>query len=200
MPTTEEAVEFPPSAGQFAVPLVVGMVLATGLVYLGLRWAADPMTVAELRACAYTAALGVVGALILPHSGGAQLTPEYLVALSAFGQRERHIRWADVSAIDVHRMAGVSRVSVSLVTGKRLILASGPETIPASAALRGLRWLPLRTGHRVASGPSPKSSTDIPHPRNSMSVAPDTLHPTMRNTRRRSTVPAGRRRARSATL
>jgi hypothetical protein len=46
------------------------------------------------------------------------------VALSATGRRERGIRWADVSRIDVCRTAGVSRVSVSLVTGERLILAA----------------------------------------------------------------------------
>lgn len=109
-------------AAQFAVPAILGMALATGLLYLGLRWTADPMTAAELRSCTYAATVGIVGALILPRVRGARLTPEHLVAFSAFGQRECPIRWSDVSGIDVHRSAGVRRVSLSLVTGERLTL------------------------------------------------------------------------------
>lgn len=105
-----------------AVPLVLGMALATGLLCLGLRWTADPMTVAELRDCAYAAAVGVVGALVLPRSTGVRLTLEHLVTFSGFGRRERRIPWADVSGIDVRRTFGVASVNIALVTGERLTL------------------------------------------------------------------------------
>lgn len=121
---TEGTVELRLTAAQVAVPVVLGIALATGLLQLGLRWTADPMTAAELRDCAYAAGAGVVGALVLPRLRGARLTPEFLVAFTAFGQRERRIPWVNVSGIDVHRTAGVGRVRVCLVTGECLTLAA----------------------------------------------------------------------------
>ncbi|MCJ0869484.1 hypothetical protein [Streptomyces sp. AP-93] len=121
---TEGNVELRLTAAQVTVPVVLGLALATGLLQLGLRWTADPMTAAELRDCAYAAGAGVVGALVLPRLRGARLTPEYLAAFTAFGQRERRIPWANVLGIDVHRTAGVRSVSVRLVTGECLTLAA----------------------------------------------------------------------------
>lgn len=46
------------------------------------------------------------------------------MAFTAFGHRERRIPWVNVSGIDVHRTAGVSRVRVRLVTGERLTRAA----------------------------------------------------------------------------
>ncbi|MFD9539827.1 hypothetical protein [Streptomyces sp. NPDC060022] len=124
MRRTGEGVEFRVGTAQMAVPLVLGMASATGLLCLGLRWTADPMTAAELRDCAYAAGVGVLGALALTRSTGVRLTHEHLVAISPFGRRERRIRWADVSGIDVRRTFGVTRVNISLVTGERLTLSA----------------------------------------------------------------------------
>lgn len=82
------------------------------------------MTAGELRACAYAAGAGVVGMLILPRTKGAQLTPACLVTFTAFGHHKRRNRWADISGINVRRIAGVRRVSVLLVTGERLTLTA----------------------------------------------------------------------------
>lgn len=121
---TEGTVELRLTAAQIAVPVVLGFALATGLLQLGLRWTADPMTAAELRDCAYAAGAGALGALVLPRLRGARLTPECLVTFTAFGQREHRIPWVNVSGIDVHRTAGVSRVRVRLVTGECLTLVA----------------------------------------------------------------------------
>jgi hypothetical protein len=94
------------------------------LLYLGLRWTADPMTATELRTCAYAAILATVAVVILPRSGGARLTPEHMVVFSHIGQSKRQIPWADITRIDVRRVLGVRQVSISLVTGKRLTLAA----------------------------------------------------------------------------
>ncbi|MEU2432523.1 hypothetical protein ABZ611_23995 [Streptomyces sp. NPDC007861] len=124
MERTEECVDFRLSTAQLAVPLVGGVALATGLLCLAPAWTADPMAAAELRACAFAGGAGVIGALVRsPHGAGARLTLEHLVIVSSFGRRRR-IRWADVSRIDVRRTAGVRQVSVSLVTGERLVLAA----------------------------------------------------------------------------
>lgn len=66
----EGTVELRLTAAQVAVPVVLGIALATGLLQLGLRWTADPMTAAELRDCAYAAGAGAVGALVLPRLRG----------------------------------------------------------------------------------------------------------------------------------
>ncbi|WP_433916919.1 hypothetical protein [Streptomyces sp. NBC_01744] len=121
---TDETIDFRLGSAQVAVPVLLGMALATGLLYLGLRWTADPMTAGELRTCAYAVGAGVIGVLILPRSRGARLTPECLVIFSPFAQRERRIPWADISSIDVRRSVGVRRVRISLVTGERLPLAA----------------------------------------------------------------------------
>lgn len=120
----DEAIDFRLGSAQVAIPVLLGMVLATGLLYLGLRWTADPMTAGELRGCVYAVGVSVIGVLILPRSRGARLTTECLVTFSPFAQRERRIAWADISSIDVRRSAGVRRVSISLVTGERLPLAA----------------------------------------------------------------------------
>lgn len=118
----DQGVEFRVGAVQMAVPLVLGTALATGLLCLGLRWTADPMTAAELRDCAYAAGAGVLGALVLARPTGVRLTLEHLVTFSPFGRQERRINWADVSGIDVRRTFGVTSVHISLVTGERLTL------------------------------------------------------------------------------
>lgn len=120
----EGAVDMPVGAAQLVVPVVLGMALATGLLYLGLRWTADPMTAGELRTCAHTAVVGVVGIRILTRDRGTRLTPECLEACSPVSQRERRIPWADIARVDVRRSAGVRRVRLALVTGEHLTLAA----------------------------------------------------------------------------
>lgn len=121
---TEGTLEYRVGAAQAAVPVLVGTALAMRLLYLGLRWTADPMTATELRTCAYAAILATVAVVILPRSGGARLTPEHMVVFSHIGQSKRQIPWADITRIDVRRVLGVRQVSISLVTGKRLTLAA----------------------------------------------------------------------------
>jgi hypothetical protein len=121
---TEGTPEYRVGAAQAAVPALVGAALAVCLVYLGLRWTADPMTATELRTCAHAVILATVAVVILPRSGGARLTPEHMVVFSHIGQGKRRIPWADITRIDVRRVLGVRQVSISLVTGKRLTLAA----------------------------------------------------------------------------
>lgn len=120
----EGTVDIPVGSAQLVVPLVLGTALATGLLYLGQRWTADPMTAGELRTCAHTAVVALVGARILSRDRGTRLTPECLEACSPLSQRERRIPWADIVSVGVRRGAGVRRVRLALVTGEHLTLAA----------------------------------------------------------------------------
>lgn len=120
----EGTVDIPVGSAQLVVPVVLGMALATGLLYLGLRWTADPMTTGDLRTCAHAAVVAVVGVRVLTCDRGTRLLPEYLEAYSRVSHRGRRIPWADIVSVDVRRSAGVRRVHLALVTGEHVNLAA----------------------------------------------------------------------------
>lgn len=137
MRRTDGTPEYRVGAAQAAVPLLVGAALAMCLLYLGLRWTADPMTTTELRTGAYAVILATGAVVILPRSGGARLTPEHMVVYAAIGQGKRQIPWADITRIDVRSILGIRQVSISLVTGKRLTLAAPQSFLDRRFDTRG---------------------------------------------------------------
>ncbi|MFJ5934510.1 hypothetical protein [Streptomyces sp. NPDC093071] len=123
MRPAEKVSGFRLSVPQTAVPIILGMTLAVGIVYLGLWLSDDPMTAEELRTIAYAAGAGAIGALLLPRMYEVRLTPEGLSTSTPLERRHRRlIPWHDISEINVRRTTGVDRVVISLESGEKVTL------------------------------------------------------------------------------
>ncbi|WP_181804622.1 hypothetical protein [Streptomyces shenzhenensis] len=104
---------------QLVLPVLLGSLTATALLYVGLAFTSDPMGIGELRQLLLTAV--VAGAVVaLAYRGhGVSLTEEALVFQ---GDRRRRIPRTDIIRLEVRRTLGVSRVAVHTVDGRHTML------------------------------------------------------------------------------
>ncbi|MFD3584849.1 hypothetical protein [Streptomyces sp. NPDC058683] len=104
---------------QLALPVLLGFLVGTALLYGGLAFTAQPMELRELGQCLTAAA--VAGAVVpfLHRRHGVSLTEDALVVL---GERSLRIPWADIRHLEVRRSWGVSHVAVHTADGRRRVL------------------------------------------------------------------------------
>jgi hypothetical protein len=106
-------------ARQLVSPVLLGCLIATALVYLGLAASGDPMSTGELEPFLWATPLSCAVAALTTRGYGVILTDEALVLI---GDRRRRIVRTAILRLEVQRTLGVSRVAVYTTDGRRTML------------------------------------------------------------------------------
>lgn len=104
---------------QLVLPVLLGLLAGTALLYGGLSFTAQPMDLSELGQCVMAAIVASAVVAFLYRRHGVSLTEDALVVL---GDRRRQIPWTDILRLEVQRTWGVSRVAVYTADGRRAML------------------------------------------------------------------------------
>lgn len=104
---------------QLVLPVLLGLLAGTALLYGGLAFTAQPMDLGELGGCVVAAILASAVVAFLYRRHGVSLTDDALVIL---GDRRRQVPWTDILRLEVQRTWGVSRVAVYTVDGRSAML------------------------------------------------------------------------------
>ncbi|MGW0419986.1 hypothetical protein [Streptomyces sp. NPDC003015] len=113
------AVSFKLETLQLVLPVLLGLLAGTALVYGGLAFTAQPMGLSELGQCVMAAIVASAVVAFLYRRHGVSLTEDALVVL---GDRRRQVLWTDILRLEVQRTWGVSRVAVYTADGRRTML------------------------------------------------------------------------------
>lgn len=104
---------------QIALPVLVGTLVGTGLVYAATAATSSPMQPTELMQCLVAAAIATVAIPLLSRRYGVAITQDALIVL---GDRRSRIPREAVRGIDVRSTLGVRQVSIILKSGERASL------------------------------------------------------------------------------
>jgi len=104
---------------QIALPVLVGTLVGSGLVYAASAATSSPMQPSELIQCLVAAAIATVVIPLLSRRYGVTITRDVLIVL---GDRRSQIAREDVHGIEVRSTLGVRQVSIILKSGGRASL------------------------------------------------------------------------------
>lgn len=104
---------------QLVVPVFLGCLTATAVLYTGLAAGGDLMPISELAQILSATLVSCVVVALTARGHGVSLTEEALVMS---GDRRRPIPRTDILRMEVQRSLGVSRVAVYTADGRRTVL------------------------------------------------------------------------------
>ncbi|WP_371580393.1 hypothetical protein [Streptomyces sp. NBC_01314] len=104
---------------QSVLPVVLGFLGGTALVYAGLALASDPMGGDRLRQCVSGALTATVVVAVLRRNDEVTLAEDALVVR---GTRRRRIPWTGIQRLEVRRILGVRQITVHTTDGRRATL------------------------------------------------------------------------------
>ncbi|WP_455356752.1 hypothetical protein [Streptomyces sp. SYSU K217416] len=112
-------VTFRLSALQIALPVLVGTLVGSGLVYAAMAATSSPIQSTELINCLAAAAIATVVTPLLSRRYGVSLTGDVLIVL---GDRRSQIPRDAIHGLEVRSTLGVRQVSIILKSGGRTSL------------------------------------------------------------------------------
>ncbi|MGW6790801.1 hypothetical protein [Streptomyces chartreusis] len=118
-PPINGTVSFKLRTHQLILPVLLGLLAGTALLYGGLAFTAQPLTLSELAQCVTAAVVASVVVAFLYRRHGVSLTNDALILL---GDRRRQIPWTDILRLEVQRSCGVSRLAIYTTDGRCTML------------------------------------------------------------------------------
>ncbi|WP_216589593.1 hypothetical protein [Streptomyces brasiliscabiei] len=112
-------ITYKPGLLQSVLPVLLGFLCGTALLYAGLALASDPMDGATLRQCLSGALTATVVVAVLRRQDELTLTEDALVMR---GIRSRRVPWTAVRRLEVRRVLGVRRITLHTADGRRTTL------------------------------------------------------------------------------
>lgn len=102
-----------------ALPVLLGFLGGTALLYAGLALTSDPMSPDMLRQCLSGALTATLVVAVLRRNEEVTLAEDALVVR---GTRRRRIPWAGVQRLEASRILGVRQITVHTTDGRHITL------------------------------------------------------------------------------
>ncbi|MEE1766633.1 MULTISPECIES: hypothetical protein [unclassified Streptomyces] len=114
-----ETITYRPGLLQSVLPVVLGFLGGTALLWAALALTPDPMGRDTLRQCVVGALTATVVVAVLRRGDGVTLAEDALVVR---GLRRRRIPWTGIRHLEVRRVVGVRQITVHTADGRRATL------------------------------------------------------------------------------
>ncbi|MFE7836549.1 hypothetical protein ACFU53_10970 [Streptomyces sp. NPDC057474] len=114
-----ETITYKSGTLQSVLPVLLGLLGGTALLYAGLALTSDPMRSDTLRQCLSGALTATVVVAVLRRNDEVALAEDALVVR---GTRHRRIPWTGIERLEVRRILGVRQIAVHTTDGRRAML------------------------------------------------------------------------------
>lgn len=131
-----EEVTYRSGALQSVLPVLLGLLGGTALLYAGLALTSDPMGRGTLERCLSGVVTATAVVSVLRRTDKVTLAEDALVVR---GTRRRRIPWTGIRRLEVRRFLGVRQITVHTTDGRRATLHT-----PTSFTATELRPKPMR--------------------------------------------------------